>query len=220
MKNIVSTSNVQYYIDNSIYGNTDKPYFVEQNIKRCKNNEIIYIPIVCMQTLIKCKCNDVKQHAYTKKEIIDFIKSEYYLTEKQIFDYNLIEKFLYIGCGEDIAYISLNTIDYNKTNYEFRTIESLDENELWQLRKEVCLNSIYYADYYNKFNICSHKAINFFDWYLDFLCNKDNWENFKLNENCTIPNTITDENFIEIINCFDNKENLFWFKTYEYFVEF
>jgi hypothetical protein len=214
MKKIVSIKNVQYFIDKAIYGNTDRPYFVEQDIKHCKNNEIIYIPIVCMQNIIDNKRKNVKQFSYTKKEIIDFIKSEYNLNEKQIYEYNLIEKFLYLGCGEDIYYIYLVTTDYNKPNYEFKTIDSLDINELWELRKQIVLNSMYYSDYYNDYRICTHTAINFFDCYLDYLCNTENWKYLKLNENCQIPTD--DNNIIEIINCFDNKDNLYWFKTYEY----
>lgn len=214
MKKIVSTTNVQYFIDKAIYGNTDKPYFVEQDIKHCKNNEIIYIPIVCMDNIIRYKRTDVQQFSYTKKEIIDYLKSEYSLNEKDIYENNLIEKFLYLGEGEDIYYINLVYTDYNKPNYVFRSIDSLDINELWKLRKQIVLNSMYYSDYYNDYRICTHTGINFFDWYLEFLCETENWKYLKLNENCQIP---TDNNNItEIIKCFDNKDNLFWFKTYEY----
>lgn len=214
MKEINSTNNVQYFIDKAIYGNTDKPYFIEQDIKHCKNNEIIYIPIVCMQNIIDNKRKNVKQFSYTKKEIIDYIKTEYFLNEKEIYEYNLIEKFLYLGEGEDVPYIYMVTTDYNKPNYIFRTLESLNINELWQLRKQIVLNSMYYADYYNEFKICSHIAINFFDCYLQFMCDTENWKYLKLNDNCQIP---TDNNNItDIINCFDNKDNLFWFKSYEY----
>lgn len=40
---------------------------------------------------------------------------------------------------------------------------------LWRLRMEICLCSLYYADYRNSFGIDRHTVCDFFDGYTDFL---------------------------------------------------
>lgn len=48
-------------------------------------------------------------------------------------------------------------------------IKQLNKNQLWQLRKEIVLGSIFLKDYSNSFDIDEKNACNFFDGYLENL---------------------------------------------------
>ena len=48
-------------------------------------------------------------------------------------------------------------------------IEDLTTEQLWQLRKEVTLNSLFVADYRNSFGITPRSACELFDGYVSFL---------------------------------------------------
>jgi len=50
-----------------------------------------------------------------------------------------------------------------------RRIDTLDSNQLWELRKEIVLNSLYISDYENSFHIDPNAVCDFFDGYLEFL---------------------------------------------------
>lgn len=45
----------------------------------------------------------------------------------------------------------------------------MTKDMLWRLRMEICLCSLYYADYRNSFDIDEHAASNFMDGYADYL---------------------------------------------------
>ena len=45
----------------------------------------------------------------------------------------------------------------------------LTENELWALRLEIVLNSLFVADYQNSFGYTPQSVCDFFDGYMDYL---------------------------------------------------
>lgn len=51
-----------------------------------------------------------------------------------------------------------------------KRLEDFTREDLKKFRSEICLNSIYYADYENSFGISRSSASAFFDGYLDYLC--------------------------------------------------
>lgn len=72
-------------------------------------------------------------------------------------------------------------------NEKERHISDLTEDELKQLRKEICVGSIYLSDYYNSFNIDESELCDICDAYLEYLGMDDegNW----LPDNQHIPDT-------------------------------
>ena len=50
----------------------------------------------------------------------------------------------------------------NYNDFEFWNTE-----KLWELRKEICLGSLFYKDYKNSFGIPADICANFFDGFLD-----------------------------------------------------
>ena len=46
---------------------------------------------------------------------------------------------------------------------------ALNKHELWALRQEIVLNSLYAADYRNSKGYDEHKVCDFFDGYVSFL---------------------------------------------------
>lgn len=80
-----------------------------------------------------------------------------------------------------------------------KRLEDFTKEDLEKFRSEICLNSIYYADYENSFGISRSSASAFFDGYLDFLC--EIAEEDGLNPN--------DEKYLDIIyEKYDNIDNL------------
>lgn len=45
----------------------------------------------------------------------------------------------------------------------------MTKDELWVLRQEIKLGSLFYADYRNSFGIDTHPVCDFFDGYLEYL---------------------------------------------------
>jgi hypothetical protein len=84
-----------------------------------------------------------------------------------------------------------------KTNFG-----ELTSAELWQLRNEIMLNSLYVADYTNSFGFNASDVSDFFDGYMEYiyeLMNEDNAPDDRFNE-------------------YDNEWNLYdWFCCYEDF---
>ena len=60
------------------------------------------------------------------------------------------------------------SVKENKLN-NMKRFEDLNIDELWSLRKQVTLGSIYNADYNNDFNFDEHCVAYFFDGYLEYL---------------------------------------------------
>ena len=199
---------------NKIWGNNIKPYFVRfGTLENVLDNEIVYIPSDNLERLTE---KNIAELAYTKKEIIEHIKEETSFTSADIKKHNMVAKLLFSAEGNFINdyNVELTEQKYLDENTPiFRQLTDLTNDELWELRQQICLNSIYFSDYYNKFKICSHECCNFFEMYVEFLSNKENWDILKTNNN-EYPKDITD--IIEIINCLDNKENLADFRINEY----
>ena len=50
-----------------------------------------------------------------------------------------------------------------------KPLEDFTQDDLWQLRSEIVLNSLFVHDYENSFGIDEHSACDFFDGYCSFL---------------------------------------------------
>lgn len=61
-------------------------------------------------------------------------------------------------------------------------IADLDKNQLWALRQEICLNSLFLKDYENSFGIDAKEVYNFFDGYVEYLSElcDENAENYNV----------------------------------------
>ena len=80
-----------------------------------------------------------------------------------------------------------------------KKFEDLSIEELWQLREEIVLYSIYYADYDNSFDFYPYDICYFFEGYTDYL------DELQSEGDPAIP-------AIE----YDSKENLWsWFNCYD-----
>lgn len=82
----------------------------------------------------------------------------------------------------------------------------LTADELWELRQEIVLNSLYVSDYENSFGYHSADMCLFFESYLDYLC-----EVMK-------GIGIASEDHLKCLDEFDNPTNLkCWYDHYEDF---
>ena len=50
-----------------------------------------------------------------------------------------------------------------------KKFEDFSKEDLWKLRCEVSVNSLYYSDYHNSFDLDTHSVCDFFDGWLDFV---------------------------------------------------
>ena len=87
-------------------------------------------------------------------------------------------------------------------------MKKLNKSQLWNLRKEIVLNSLYFDDYDNSFGLDKYNLSLFFDGYLEFLEEemKDNIENYD------------DNMFFEYLRSddYDNEDNLYdWYMIIE-----
>lgn len=57
-----------------------------------------------------------------------------------------------------------------------KRFENFTKEELWQLRKEIKLNSLFVSDYRNTFGISERSVCDFFDGYMEYL-SEVAWEN-------------------------------------------
>lgn len=81
----------------------------------------------------------------------------------------------------------------------------MDKNDLWNLRKEIVLNSLFLKDYSNSYGIDEKIVCSFFDSYLDDLCD------IYKEKHKTKKYDITD-----VIDELDNSDNLFiYYSLYE-----
>lgn len=82
----------------------------------------------------------------------------------------------------------------------------LTTDELWQLRQEVVLNSLYVSDYENSFGYHKEDMCLFFESYLSYLC--------EMMEEMGIAS----EDHLKCLDEFDNPTNLkCWYDHYEDF---
>lgn len=82
----------------------------------------------------------------------------------------------------------------------------MNKSQLWNLRKEIVLNSLYLDDYDNSFGLDKCNLSVFFDGYLDYLEDemKYNIKNYD------------DNMFFEYLKDYDNKDNLYdWYMMIE-----
>ena len=84
-----------------------------------------------------------------------------------------------------------------------KQIKDLGPIQLWRLRKDIVLNSLYLTDYENRYGVDPQEVYNFFDGWLEFL-EEDMREE--------IPD-YKEEDFFVYIDLFDTPKNLlnWWF---------
>lgn len=79
-----------------------------------------------------------------------------------------------------------------------------NKKNLWELRQEICLNSLYIDDYENSFGVQARKCCDFFDSYLDFLSELMDDDGY------------SDNDFFDMLDDYDNGENLWeWYCCYD-----
>ena len=82
----------------------------------------------------------------------------------------------------------------------------MTKDELWTLRQEIKLGSLFYADYRNSFGIDEHPVCDFFDGFLEYL-------DQEIQE--TIPG-YDDAHFFDHLPAYDNADNLWdWYNMFE-----
>lgn len=89
-----------------------------------------------------------------------------------------------------------------------KRFEDFTKDDLWQLRKEVLIGSIFYDDYNNSLGIDCHSASDFFDGWLDFVREdmKEDIEDYD------------ERKFFKYLKDYDNAESLErWFLCFEDF---
>lgn len=79
----------------------------------------------------------------------------------------------------------------------------MTKTQLWKLRNEIVLDSMYINDYANTFNIDINLAFDFFDAYTDFLYDT------------ILSDGYTDDEYYEQRAVYDTVENLYYFYEYE-----
>lgn len=72
----------------------------------------------------------------------------------------------------------------------------LTRDELWSLRQEIPIGSLYLADYENSFGIDKHEVSAFFDGYIDFL------------DELMQEDGVGDKDYWNSLTNYDNAENL------------
>ena len=86
-----------------------------------------------------------------------------------------------------------------KMNFEFLT-----SGDLWNLRKEIVLNSCYVSDYENTFGFSAESMCTFFDGYVDYLWELAKEDGF--------------DGFDDAFEDYDNEENLWcWYNCFDDF---
>lgn len=86
-----------------------------------------------------------------------------------------------------------------------KTFEDLTKEELWQLRQEVVVNSVFTAHYTNSFGFNASDICSFFDGYYDYLRELADEDD----NDCLITDGL-------IYDKYDNQDNLeSWFNCYD-----
>lgn len=83
-----------------------------------------------------------------------------------------------------------------RTNQHFR-FQDLNIDQLWELRQQITLNSIFIQDYENDFEFEPESISNFFDGYLEYLYELANGEGLE------------DIELFDLVDKYDTPENLF-----------
>ena len=81
-----------------------------------------------------------------------------------------------------------------------KKFEDLTSGDLWQLRQEIVLNSLFVADYNNSFGFAADSVCTFFDGYVDYL------------GELAIESGYDNVPFLEMLDKYDSEDNLFtWY---------
>lgn len=84
-------------------------------------------------------------------------------------------------------------------------IKDLTKEQLWKLRQEITLNSLFLRDYENSLGIDPKECNTFFDGYVEYLVELENTD-YGLNPDLSV-----------IFDLYDNAENLYnWFSCIEW----
>ena len=76
-------------------------------------------------------------------------------------------------------------------------IKDLGKTQLWRLRQDIVLNSLYINDYQNRYGIDPRIVCDFMDGYVEELCAMAQEDGVKT------------DNILDIIELYDNKDNLY-----------
>ena len=128
--------------------------------------------------------------------------------EDDVFEYNIddcdlprvVEIPLVVNEDEIADYLS-DKYGFCVARYSLgKDFEELTPNELWELRTEIILNSLYVADYTNSFGFSAKDVSYFFEGYIEYiyeLMNEDNADDSQFKD-------------------YDNLNNLWaWFNCYD-----
>lgn len=77
-----------------------------------------------------------------------------------------------------------------------KQFSELNKEELWKLRQEIILNSIYISDYKNSFGFNNTDICNFFEGYVEYLYELAQEDNFE------------HQHPFEVFDKYDNEDNL------------
>ena len=77
-----------------------------------------------------------------------------------------IDNFV-IHNGEDPTIVAIDYMD--KYYPKVLQFDDLNADQLWRLRKEINLNSLYHSDYHNSFGFDAKDVSYFFDGYVEYL---------------------------------------------------
>lgn len=85
-----------------------------------------------------------------------------------------------------------------------KKFEDLSQSELWSLRMEVCVNSLFVCDYENSYGFDANAVCDFFDGYYDFM-----WELAEEEHGEDVTHNFVMEKY-------DNEDTLWqWFNCYD-----
>lgn len=76
-------------------------------------------------------------------------------------------------------------------------LKDLGKTQLWRLRQDIVLNSLFLNDYENRYGIAPKEVCAFMDGYVEDLCN------------IAQENNIKTDSVGDIIELYDNKDNLY-----------
>lgn len=89
-----------------------------------------------------------------------------------------------------------------------KKFEDFSKEDLWKLRCEVSVNSLYYSDYQNSFGLDTHSVYDFFDSWLSYMQNEMEEDRHK----------DAGDKFFDYFDQYDNADFLWsWFMCYEDF---
>lgn len=86
-----------------------------------------------------------------------------------------------------------------------KKFDNFNIDDLWKLRMEVVVNSLFIHDYENSFGLNSHDVCDFFDGYVSFineLAKEDGYGDLSIRELCNIYDN--KDILLNWYNCFDD----------------